>query len=82
MQKVFKTVRFDRNTLALTAPLAEIMLAAPEFLTEIEIFKPLEETLLPYAQRCAQCMTNEVKQKIKDMKANKKLLPITYKLNM
>ncbi|MGH0118504.1 UNVERIFIED_CONTAM: hypothetical protein FKN15_016839, partial [Acipenser sinensis] len=46
MQKALKRVKVDRDTLALTTPSAEIMIAAPHFMSEIGSFKPLQEKTL------------------------------------
>ncbi|XDV26301.1 hypothetical protein PO909_030051 [Leuciscus waleckii] len=79
MNKAFKFVGVDRNTLALSAPLAEITIAAPKFLKSLPPFNLKKEKLLDYSKRCAESMTPEVRAKIEELKAKGKLLPIKYK---
>ncbi|KAI7789914.1 coiled-coil domain-containing protein 106-like [Triplophysa rosa] len=79
MTKAFKTVGVDRNTLALSAPLAEISIACPKFLKSLPPFNIKKDKLLEYSKRCAESMTPEVTTKIEDLKAKGKLLPIKYK---
>lgn len=79
MNKAFKFVGVDRNTLALSAPLAEITMAAPKFLKSLPPFNLKKEKLLDYSKRCAESMTPEVRAKIEELKAKGKLLPIKYK---
>lgn len=45
MSKAFKTVGVDRNTLALSAPLAEIAIACPKFLKSLPPFNLKKEKL-------------------------------------
>ena len=79
MSKAFKIVGVDRNTLALSAPLAEITIAAPKFLKSLPPFNLKKEKLLDYSKRCAESVTPEVRAKIEELKAKGKLLPIKYK---
>ncbi|CAM4731006.1 unnamed protein product [Leuciscus chuanchicus] len=79
MNKAFKFVGVDRNTLALSAPLAEISIKAPKFLKSLPPFNLKKEKLLDYSKRCAESMTPEVRAKIEELKAKGKLLPIKYK---
>ncbi|XP_048027294.1 coiled-coil domain-containing protein 106-like [Megalobrama amblycephala] len=79
MTKAFKMVGVDRNTLALSAPLAEIAIACPKFLKSLPPFNLRKEKLLDYSKRCAESMTPEVSTKIEELKAKGKLLPIKYK---
>ncbi|KAM9782952.1 coiled-coil domain-containing protein 106-like [Neosynchiropus ocellatus] len=69
----------DRNMLALTSPIAELLLVAPEKLAEVGEFDSSKEKLLEYARRCYASMDAPMHTKIKEMKNNNKLLPITYK---
>lgn len=76
--KAFKTVGVDRNTLALSAPLAEISIAFPKILKSLPHFNSKKDKLLEYSKCCAES-TPEVTTKIEELKAKGKLLPIKYK---
>ncbi|XP_053719451.1 coiled-coil domain-containing protein 106-like [Synchiropus splendidus] len=69
----------DRNTLASTNPIAELLLVAPEKMAEVGEFDSSKEKLLEYARRCYASMDEQMHAKIKKMKNNNKLLPITYR---
>ncbi|RXN22989.1 coiled-coil domain-containing protein 106 [Labeo rohita] len=76
IRKACTKVGVDRNTLALTAVVAEIQLVDPEFYRSI----PKEEKLFDFAKRCLQSLTADLKSAIENAKKERKLLPITYKL--
>ncbi|KAI7809223.1 putative coiled-coil domain-containing protein 106-like [Triplophysa rosa] len=61
MTRAFKKVEVDRNTLALTAVVAEIQITNPEFYRSIPQFQPQQEKLLDFAQRCSEALTTEMK---------------------
>nr|XP_055076881.1 coiled-coil domain-containing protein 106-like isoform X1 [Misgurnus anguillicaudatus] len=80
ISKACTKVGVDRNTLALTAVLAEIQLVDPEFYRSIPKFKAKEEKLCDFAKRCLQSLTADLRSTIENAKRERKLLPITYKL--
>ncbi|KAI4885107.1 hypothetical protein NFI96_011814 [Prochilodus magdalenae] len=81
MSGAFRHHGIDRNTIANTAPIAELHLAAKEAVPLVGPFRPREETLVNYAQRCALAIETdeELSRKIEHMKANGELLPISAK---
>lgn len=81
MSGAFRHYGIDRNTIANTAPIAELYLAAKENLHLVGLFHPREETLVKYAQKCAILIENDesLTRKIEQMKATGELLPITAK---
>ncbi|KAJ8278096.1 hypothetical protein GJAV_G00083780 [Gymnothorax javanicus] len=81
MSGAFRHYGIDRNTIANTAPIAELFLAAKESLPLVGLFHPREETLVKYAQKCAVLIESDMNlsRKIEQMKANGELLPITAK---
>lgn len=81
MSGAFRHYGIDRNTIANTAPIAELHLAAKETLPLVGLFRPREETLVSYAQKCALVIEADMglSRKIEQMKATGELLPITAK---
>lgn len=79
MRVAFDRVGVDRNTISRTAAIAELSLAAPEVFHSLAPWDEKEETLAHYAIRCRQAMDDNIKAKIKAMKANGDLLPIVSK---
>ncbi|KAI1891346.1 hypothetical protein AGOR_G00142850 [Albula goreensis] len=81
MSGAFRHYGIDRNTIANTAPIAELYLAAKEMLHLVGLFHPREETLVKYAQKCAVLIESDeaLSRKIEQMKATGELLPITAK---
>ncbi|XP_035268288.1 coiled-coil domain-containing protein 106-like [Anguilla anguilla] len=81
MSGAFRHYGIDRNTIANTAPIAELYLAAKETLHLVGLFHPREETLVKYAQKCAVLIESDesLSRKIERMKATGELLPITAK---
>ncbi|KAJ8375853.1 hypothetical protein SKAU_G00064330 [Synaphobranchus kaupii] len=81
MSGAFRHYGIDRNTIANTAPIAELYLAAKETLHLVGLFHPREETLVKYAQKCAILIESDegLSRKIEQMKATGELLPITAK---
>ncbi|XP_030623762.1 uncharacterized protein kiaa1958 [Chanos chanos] len=76
MKVAFDRVGVDRNTISRTAAIAELSLAAPEVFHALPPWDEKEETLAHYAVRCRQAMDENIKAKIKAMKAKGDLLPI------
>ncbi|XP_076019780.1 uncharacterized protein kiaa1958 [Genypterus blacodes] len=79
MKVAFDRVGVDRNTISRTAAIAELSLAAPEVFHALAPWDEKEETLAHYAHRCRQAMDDNIKAKIKAMKAKGELLPIVSK---
>ncbi|XP_058621119.1 coiled-coil domain-containing protein 106-like, partial [Onychostoma macrolepis] len=79
MTRAFTKVGVDRNTLALSAVVAEIQIIDPEFYRSIPQFQPQQDKLFDFAQRCSEALTNEVKASIISAKKSGQLLPIKYK---
>ncbi|KAM9338529.1 uncharacterized protein kiaa1958 isoform 1-T2 [Symphorus nematophorus] len=79
MKVAFDRVGVDRNTISRTAAIAELSIAAPEVFHALAPWDEKEETLAHYAHRCKQAMDDNIKAKIKTMKAKGELLPIVSK---
>ncbi|KAK9532762.1 hypothetical protein VZT92_010131 [Zoarces viviparus] len=79
MKVAFDRVGVDRNTISRTAAIAELSLAAPVVFHAMAPWDEKEETLAHYAHRCRQAMDDNIKAKIKTMKAKGDLLPIVSK---
>ncbi|XP_067272560.1 coiled-coil domain-containing protein 106-like [Pseudorasbora parva] len=80
ISKACTKVGVDRNTLALTAVVAEIQLVNPEFFRSIAKFRVKEEKLCDFAKRCLESLTADLRSDIEKSKKEHKLLPIKYKL--
>ncbi|XP_026862503.1 coiled-coil domain-containing protein 106a [Electrophorus electricus] len=80
MSKAFQIHGVDRNTVASTTPIAELMLVAPEKLAEVGEFDPSKEKLLDYARRCYIALDPDTLSKVQALKKNSLLLPISYRL--
>ncbi|XP_076844490.1 coiled-coil domain-containing protein 106a [Brachyhypopomus gauderio] len=80
MSKAFQIHGVDRNTVASTTPIAELMLVAPEKLAEVGEFDPSKEKLLDYARRCYIALDPDTLNKVQALKKNSLLLPISYRL--
>lgn len=79
MSRAFEHHRVDRNTVALTTPIAELLIVAPEKLAEVGEFDPSKERLLEYSRRCFLALDEETLKKVQALKKSKLLLPITYR---
>ncbi|KAM4704010.1 coiled-coil domain-containing protein 106 isoform 2-T4 [Rhinophrynus dorsalis] len=79
MSRAFEYHRVDRNTVALTTPIAELLIVAPEKIAEVGEFDPSKERLLEYSRRCFLALDEETLKKVQALKKNKLLLPITYR---
>ncbi|NP_001012508.1 coiled-coil domain-containing protein 106a isoform X1 [Danio rerio] len=80
MSKAFQIHGVDRNTVASTTPIAELLLVAPEKLAEVGEFDPSKEKLLDYARRCYIALDPQTLCKVQALKKNNLLLPISYRL--
>ncbi|XP_046880009.1 coiled-coil domain-containing protein 106-like isoform X4 [Hypomesus transpacificus] len=81
MSGAFRHYGIDRNTIANTASIAELHLAAKDTVALVGTFRPREETLVSYAQKCAMVIDTDagLARKIEQMKSDGALLPITVK---
>ncbi|XP_047461520.1 coiled-coil domain-containing protein 106-like [Mugil cephalus] len=79
MSRAFQIHGVDRNTMASTSPIAELLLVAPEKVSEVGEFEASKEKLLDYARRCYKTMDDPTHAKVQTMKKTHKLLPISYR---
>ncbi|KAK1895720.1 Coiled-coil domain containing protein 106 [Dissostichus eleginoides] len=79
MSKAFQIHGVDRNTVASTTPIAEMLLVAPEKVAELGEFDPSKEKLLDYARRCYTALDEETLSRVQALKKNNLLLPISYR---
>lgn len=79
MAKAFQVHGVDRNTVASTTPIAELLLVAPEKVPEVGEFDPSKEKLLDYARRCYKALDEAAQAKVQALKKNNLLLPISYR---
>ncbi|KAJ8355024.1 hypothetical protein SKAU_G00225910 [Synaphobranchus kaupii] len=79
MSKAFQIHGVDRNTVASTTPIAELLLVAPEKVAEVGEFDPAKEKLLDYARRCYIALDEQTLSKVQALKKNNLLLPISYR---
>ncbi|KAM4735477.1 coiled-coil domain-containing protein 106a [Anableps anableps] len=79
MTKAFQIHGVDRNTVASTTPIAELLLVAPEKVAEVGEFDPSKEKLLDYARRCYLALDEETLSRVQALKKNNLLLPISYR---
>ncbi|KAF7211525.1 coiled-coil domain-containing protein 106 [Nothobranchius furzeri] len=79
MSRAFQIHGVDRNTMASTSPIAELLLVAPEKVTDVGEFEASKEKLLDYARRCYKTMDDETHVKVQNLKKTHKLLPISYR---
>lgn len=79
MSKAFQIHGVDRNTVASTTPIAELLLVAPEKVAEVGEFDPSKEKLLDYARRCYNALDEETLSRVQALKKNNLLLPISYR---
>ncbi|KAL4616720.1 coiled-coil domain-containing protein 106 isoform X1 [Arapaima gigas] len=79
MSKAFQIHGVDRNTVASTTPIAELLLVAPEKVAEVGEFDPSKEKLLDYARRCYVALDEQTLNKVQELKKNNLLLPISYR---
>ncbi|XP_029919728.1 coiled-coil domain-containing protein 106-like isoform X2 [Myripristis murdjan] len=79
MSRAFQIHGVDRNTMASTSPIAELLLVAPEKVAEVGEFEASKEKLLDYARRCYKAMDEPTHAKVQSMKKSHKLLPISYR---
>ncbi|KAL7860982.1 hypothetical protein AOLI_G00173310 [Acnodon oligacanthus] len=79
MNRAFKKVGVDRNSLTLTAVVAELQMMNPDFFKSVPKFSPGEK-LIDFSRRCQEVLTADVRSAINVKKSAGLSLPITYKL--
>lgn len=79
MAKAFQVHGVDRNTVASTTPIAELLLVAPEKVPDVGEFDSSKEKLLDYARRCYKALDEAAQAKVQALKKNNLLLPISYR---
>ncbi|XP_030645070.1 coiled-coil domain-containing protein 106b [Chanos chanos] len=79
MSRAFQAHGVDRNTVASTTPIAELLLVAPEKVADVGEFDPSKEKLLDYARRCYKALDEATHAKVQALKKNNLLLPISYR---
>lgn len=79
MSRAFQVHAVDRNTVASTTPIAELLLVAPEKIAEVGEFDSSKEKLLDYARRCYKALDEASHAKVQALKKNNLLLPISYR---
>ncbi|KAL1255265.1 hypothetical protein QQF64_013326 [Cirrhinus molitorella] len=79
MSRAFQVHGVDRNTVASTTPIAEMLLVAPEKVSEVGEFDSSKEKLLDYARRCYKALDEDAHAKVQALKKNSLLLPISYR---
>ncbi|KAI4897240.1 hypothetical protein NFI96_005726 [Prochilodus magdalenae] len=78
MKRAFQKVGVDRNTISRTSPIAELALAAPGVFQALPPWNAQVEKLATFVDRCREATTDEIKEKIVQMKACGELLPMTH----
>ncbi|XP_051520607.1 coiled-coil domain-containing protein 106-like isoform X2 [Myxocyprinus asiaticus] len=79
MSRAFQVHGVDRNTVASTTPIAELLLVAPEKVAEVGEFDSSKEKLLDYARRCYKALDEAAHAKVQALKKTNLLLPISYR---
>lgn len=82
MGAAFSSVSVDRNTVVATAPIAELFIAAPQRYNEIlDGRKTGRVKLSVLASECSLAIEedSDIKENVRKLKNNNKLLPLTKK---
>ncbi|XP_065144004.1 coiled-coil domain-containing protein 106b isoform X1 [Paramisgurnus dabryanus] len=79
MSRAFQVHGVDRNTVASTTPIAELLLVAPEKVADVGEFDSSKEKLLDYARRCYKALDEASHAKVQALKKSNLLLPISYR---
>ncbi|XP_049331827.1 coiled-coil domain-containing protein 106-like isoform X2 [Astyanax mexicanus] len=77
MKKAFQKVGVDRNTISRSSPIAELALAAPGVFQALPPWNAQVEKLSTFVDRCREATTDEIKEKIMQMKSCGELLPMS-----
>lgn len=76
MKAAFERMGLDRATIARTAVVAELKIAAPEAFDTIPPWNERVEKLSTFIERCRAAINSDIKEKISKMKIDGELLPI------
>ncbi|KAK6493505.1 coiled-coil domain-containing protein 106-like, partial [Huso huso] len=76
MTKALCRHKLERNTVVSTALIAQLAIAAPEKYKELAASHSEKERLLDFSKRCLEAMDVETKERVHQMKADRKLLPL------
>ncbi|KAI7799014.1 coiled-coil domain-containing protein 106b isoform X2 [Triplophysa rosa] len=79
MSRAFQAHAVDRNTVASTTPIAELLLVVPEKIAAVGEFDSSKEKLLDYARRCYKALDETSHAKVQALKKSNLLLPISYR---
>ncbi|KAJ0012396.1 hypothetical protein NQD34_016730, partial [Periophthalmus magnuspinnatus] len=81
MARAFKKYGVDRNTVVITAPIAELYIGAPEKYKQMMQTYSSAVKLSVFAAQCALAISEdaEVEQKVKTLKDSGKLIPFKTK---
>ncbi|KAI4900677.1 hypothetical protein NFI96_005497 [Prochilodus magdalenae] len=80
MKRAFEKQNVDRDTIARTAPIAELYIAFPDAFAALPEWNDSVEKMSAYAERCRQAITCDMARQILEMKKKHLLLPTVYKL--
>ncbi|KAK5897603.1 hypothetical protein CesoFtcFv8_010650 [Champsocephalus esox] len=67
MSEAVRVTNVDRETIKMTAPIAELKIVDPDTFETLK-FDPATDTLLSFAKKCATDVTVDKKAQIEDMK--------------
>lgn len=79
MKYAFDSVGVDRCTIARTAPIAELKIAAPDVYKEVRPWDKRSEKLSAFVDRCRKAITDEIRDRINKLKTDDELLPFASK---
>ena len=79
MKTDFVSMGVDRCTIARTAPIAELKISVPDRFKEVRPWDQRSEKLSAFVERCRTAMTDEIRDRIKKLKADDELLPSASK---
>ena len=81
MKRAFNRENVDRNTIARTAPIAELAIVFPEeYAKVLGEGEDEKETLSAFSERCRGAITTAMAAAISQKKKAGELIPIVYKL--
>ncbi|CAM9474427.1 unnamed protein product [Lampetra planeri] len=79
VKRACEKMNVDRNTIALTAPIVDLEVVSPGLYAAVGPYDGRTERLLDFSRRCWHAMDEETRVNVDKMKAEGKLLPISYK---
>ncbi|XP_056464860.1 coiled-coil domain-containing protein 106-like [Gadus chalcogrammus] len=78
MKRAFEHLGVDRNTIARTAPIAEVHIIFPDIFEGLS--KDSHDKISTFTERCREAITAEMASTLTHKKNAGELLPITYKM--